>query len=160
MIPTAGAIKDEISIRTATVTDKEGFYKLLLRSGTYNIVAANTNYEPAVRCFVELHSGDALQALDFELPAADKGAVALHVKIEGAEEDRHARISFRQLHECAGREIGIEVKSLKIGDDQPCRWPCPWGVIKWSCPAAVKPPRSLRAWQLTRMKQPCWELSI
>jgi hypothetical protein len=114
----AGAIKDEISIRTATVTDKEGFYKLLLRSGTYNIVAANTNCEPAVRCFVELHSGDAPQTLDFELPAADKGAVALQVKIEGAEEDRHARISFRQLHECAGREIGIEVKSLKIGDDQ------------------------------------------
>jgi hypothetical protein len=40
------------------------------------------------------------------------------VEIKGAEEDRHARISFRQLLECAGSEIGIEVKSLKIGNDQ------------------------------------------
>jgi hypothetical protein len=114
----AGEIKDEILIRTATITDKDGFYKLLLRPGTYNIVAANTNYEPAVHCFVKLQSGDAAQALDFDLPAADTGEVALHVEIKGAEEDRHARISFRQLLECAGSEIGIEVKSLKIGNDQ------------------------------------------
>jgi hypothetical protein len=124
---TADAIKDEISVSTSTVTDKDGRYKLLLRSGTYNIVAANTNYEPAVRCFVELHTGDALQALDFELPAAEKGIVALHVKIEGAGEDRHARISFRQLLGCAGSPIGIEVKSLKIGDDQPVQVALPVG---------------------------------
>jgi hypothetical protein len=105
----ADAFDDKILLRTSTMTGKDGFYKLLLQSGTYHIVAANTNYEPSVRCFVELQSGDALQALDSELADADKETVALHLKIEAAEEDLHARSIFRQLFECADSPIDIEI---------------------------------------------------
>jgi hypothetical protein len=112
-------VKDEVSIQTSTVTGENGFYKLFLRPGAYNIVAANTNYLPAVACFLELHAGEDLDGLDFELTSSVIGTVSLQISIEGEDQYQFATISFRQPHDCDADgidDIVFEIKSANLGD--------------------------------------------
>jgi len=126
--------KHQVVTVTSTVTDENGQYKLFLEEGEYNIVAYGSGYNPQVKCFVAISSGEVLEDQDFTLSSANTETVSGNVSITDGAEDQHATISFRQMWDCdgdAGTEADIiefEVTALNIANNTPYTIDLPEGL--------------------------------
>ncbi len=105
---------DELVIRSATITDEDGNYKMILEEGiSYNIVAYMDGYAPSCIADVFLEEGDNLNDQDFILSGTATGTVSGNISIADGVEDDSAVLSFRQ--ECSGAVV--EVKAVTVGYD-------------------------------------------
>ncbi len=113
--------EDELVIQSATLTDEDGNYKMILPEGiSYHIVAYRDGYAPSCIADVDLEAGDNLTGQDFILTEAATGTVSGNISIEEGLEDDSAVLSFRQ--ECGGAVI--EVKAVTVGyDSEAENWP-------------------------------------
>ena len=112
---------DELQIRTSTLTDENGNYKMILPENiSYLIVAYKDGYAPSCISDVVLETGESLSGQDFTLSEAITVTVYGDISIENGLEDDSAILSFRQ--ECGG--FIVEVKSVTVGyDTETLSWP-------------------------------------
>jgi Domain of unknown function (DUF4382)/Carboxypeptidase regulatory-like domain len=110
----ASDIKDLVVIETSTFSDEGGQYNMLIKPGTYNIVAYRWGYYPAVQCAVPLTARQVSGNYDFALPSAPTGTVSGTVIITNAKPDEYVTISFKQFVDCGGTEPRMEIKSLNV----------------------------------------------
>lgn len=106
-------VKDEVIVKSGTITDEVGLYQLFLEPETYNIIVTKEGFNPAFR--KETFSmGDSLTE-NFNLTTASMGEVAGAVTISGGDGETFVTISFRQLimNELLSNEK-IEVDSTQV----------------------------------------------
>ena len=105
---------DELVIQSATITDEDGSYRMILTEGiSYNIVAYMDGYAPSCIADVVLEADDNLINQDFVLEGAETGTVSGNISIVDGVEDDSAVLSFRQ--ECSGAVV--EIKAVTVGYD-------------------------------------------
>ena len=110
----AAAKEDEVEVKAATVSDKNGDYKLFLEPGTYTLVG----YKDGFLGFnkntkIVIISGET-QTHSFDLTSSDMGKLSATVPITGAEPDQYATIRIRQSATVNGSSEDIEIKSLNV----------------------------------------------
>ncbi len=106
--------KDKVVVRTSTLSDETGAYKLFIGAGAYNLVAYKTGFAPnPVAITVE---ADTLPTQDFALAAANTGTVTGGVNIAGDDSDKFVTLSFRQTVNIGGADVMIEVASMNVAD--------------------------------------------
>ena len=112
---------DELIIKTATVTDSNGEYKLFVEPGTYNLVVYAEATTPDFRK-ISTTPGEVLEgatAEDFILGGSDVGTVKGEITITGAGDEQHATLSFRQKADCAEctEHEKIEIKAINVANN-------------------------------------------
>ena len=111
---------DALIIKTATVTDPNGEYKLFVEPGTYNLVVYAEAKTPDFRK-ISTTPGEVLEgatAEDFMLGGSAVGTVNGEITISGAGDEQHATLSFRQeadCIDCADYEK-IEIKAINVAN--------------------------------------------
>ena len=108
--------KDKVLIQTATITDENGNYSIFVQPGTYNLLFSKDGFLPDC-AEVIAEKGSTKVVPDFILfPETAYGTVICNVVvIEGATEDQHVTLSFRQIAQCdCGGDETIEVKSNNV----------------------------------------------
>jgi len=110
----AADAKDKVVVRTSTLSNETGAYKLFIGAGAYNLVAYKTGFAPnPVAITVE---ADTLPTQDFALTAANTGTVTGGVNIAGDDNDNFVTLSFRQTVNIGGTDVMIEVASMNVAD--------------------------------------------
>jgi hypothetical protein len=110
----AADAKDKVVVRTSTLSDEGGAYKLFIAAGAYNLVATKTGFAPnPVAITVE---ADTMPTQDFPLTAANTGTVTGGVNIAGEGNDNFVTLSFRQTVNIGGMDVVIEVTSMNVAD--------------------------------------------
>jgi hypothetical protein len=108
--------KDKVLIQTATITDENGEYSIFVQPGTYNLVFSKSGFTPD--CAKIVAEPDSTADQDFTLfPETTQGIIVIgDVIINGATEEQHVTLSFRQITLCEGGSVNetIEVKSLNV----------------------------------------------
>jgi hypothetical protein len=97
-----------------TVDDETGQYLLGLPTGSYNLVAYFTEYEPVCRTVSLIAETATTQ--NFSLNSVETGTIAGAVNITEPDEDQHVTIDFRQAGHCDNPATIINVKTLKVAD--------------------------------------------
>lgn len=119
---TAADAKDRVVVRTATLSDDAGSYKLFIGAGAYNLVASRLGdvepvYAPlAVELAVE---ADTMPTQDFsieDVAAADLGTVEGAVSIANPAADAFVTISVRTTVTLTSGDVMIEVWSANVQD--------------------------------------------
>lgn len=116
--------QDVVRIQTSTLADFDGVYEMLVRPGTYNLVAYLEGFGPAVVAFTGAPGQVAVQ--DFILDPVDLGTLMGTVSIPSEDADTFAFLSFEQSAllgttqiEVANRDVlnggGYSV-NLPVGD--------------------------------------------
>jgi hypothetical protein len=109
---------------SATVTDENGFYSLLVNPGTYLVVAGKTGYLSAY-AEVTVESGDA-PIQDFALEPGDgEGTISGMVVILGGEDEQYVTVSIRQKME---DDSIVEVASVEVANGGIYLFDLPEGV--------------------------------
>ncbi len=118
----AADAKDRVVVRTATLSDDAGAYKLFIGAGAYNLVASRLGdvepvYAPlAVELAVE---ADATPTQDFsieDVAPADLGTVEGAVSIANPATDAYVTISVRTTVTLTSGDVMIEVWSANVQD--------------------------------------------
>jgi hypothetical protein len=132
--PSAGDPRDKVVIEAASPTNENGWFKILVRPGTYNVVAYKDTYAFDFECGVHVEAGETIVLGDFQLNdlesanGPDYGFVEGDVVVAGG---GSAAISFR-IPGCAGE---IEVKAVGIDSGGSYKEILPVGtyeVLAWS----------------------------
>ncbi len=123
----ASDIKDEVIVRTSTLTNENGFYSLFVEPGAYTIVAFRSDMNPVFEKVTAI-AGQVLapengNPVNFELTASSEyGWIVGTVTVPGANDsEQYATLSFRQDADCTecDQDEKIEIKSLNVLNTQP-----------------------------------------
>jgi hypothetical protein len=118
----AADAKDRVVVRTATLSDDAGAYKLFIGAGAYNLVASRLgDVEPVYAPFaVELAvEADTTPTQDFsieDVAPADLGTVEGGVSIASPATDAYVTISVRTTVTLTSGDVMIEVWSANVQD--------------------------------------------
>ncbi len=123
---TAADPKDQVVVRTSSLSDMAGAYKLFLAAGTYNLVASKQGFAP-LPASVAAEAG-MTYTQDFALAAAETGTVSGTVYIGGASDETFATLSFRQTVTIGTTEVKIEIASVSVLRGQPYNVVLPVGA--------------------------------
>lgn len=112
---------DALIIKTATITDSNGEYKLFVEPGTYNLVVYAEAKTPDFNK-ISTTPGEVLEgatAEDFMLGDSDTGTVSGNIIISGAGDEQHATLSFRQEADCTlcAEYEKIEIKAINVANN-------------------------------------------
>jgi hypothetical protein len=111
----AADIKDQVVVRTSTLSDETGAYKLFIAEGAYNLVSSKLGAFFAPLPVKVAATADATLTQDFSLIAAtDVGTVKGTASIAGADSETFITLSFRQTVTLDGANVVIEVMSINI----------------------------------------------
>jgi len=112
----AGALDAAVSVvlQGSTLTDADGMYKMYLPPATYNVVAVKDGFDPACAVVDALGFQDHIQ--NFTLVAATgSGTITGMVSgLAGAEDS--ATISVRQMIDCGGGLVPVQVDSINVAE--------------------------------------------
>lgn len=114
--PAEADVKDQVIIQSGTLTAENGEFTLFLEPGIYNLVTNQSGYLPV--CKTVTLDDDSTSMVDFSMEAETvlPGNISGQVSIDGAEEDQHITLEFRQIMTCSGIDQNITVKLVEIAD--------------------------------------------
>ena len=113
--PLAGDPKNEVVVEASSPTDENGWFRLLVEPGTYNIVAYKDTYGFDFVCGVDAASGVTTELILPDLETAPPGYGYVSGGVTG---DGIVTISFRALALGPDCEGNIEVKSITRNVDE------------------------------------------
>ena len=111
--PGAADPKDQVIVHALTFADINGVYELLLRPGSYNLVAFEEGFFPGTAAIAALAGQVMVQ--DFALDPAEMGTLGGMVSIPSADADTFAHLSFQQSALAGTTEIEVANRDVLNG---------------------------------------------
>jgi hypothetical protein len=114
--PDALDARDRVKIQGSTFSNADGFYTVIIQPGTYNLLAYREGFLPGASALTTLTNK--VYTRHFTLGTASTGTISGNVLIAGADNEKHASLSFRQMALLGGsaEEQELEIKSINVAN--------------------------------------------
>ena len=110
----AADVRDQVVVKTSTLSINTGAYSLFIAAGAYNLVASKLGFGPSAVAITAAAGTTPTQ--DFSLAAADAGTVSGAASITGAGDETFVTLSFRQKVTLNAVDVMIEIVSINVAN--------------------------------------------